>query len=92
MIVEKIMKVDGTLIPYPPVDEEGYRLKEMQDIVGGYIEIVDIPHTNTIAVVNEEGMYTEPLNPRASEYISRYYGRPVMIYGPVLFCKDEQVK
>jgi hypothetical protein len=43
-------------------------LKELQEAVGGYIEIVAIPSTqNAIMIVDEEGlMKGSPLNPIAS--------------------------
>lgn len=39
----KLMEIEGSL-------------KSMQDIVGGYIEVVKIPYKNVVLLCNEEGL------------------------------------
>ena len=49
-----IYKTDGEIIPILPKNKKVFSLKELQDIVGGYIEIVYL-NDGRIMVVNEEG-------------------------------------
>ena len=64
----------------------GFKLKEMQEIVGGYIEIVSLDG-GMIMVVNEEGLLKRlPPNVIASELAGR------VIVGSVLVCREKDVK
>ena len=64
-------------------------LKEMQDIVGGYVEFVYLPD-NLIMVVNEEGkMNNLPVN----EYINLIYSKIInyIIVGDILLINNKYV-
>ena len=50
----EIIKTDGTRQPVQPANGSDFTLEEMQAIVGGYIELVELDG-NTTMVVNEEG-------------------------------------
>ena len=56
-----IYQANGEIIPITPKNNVSFTLKEMQDIVGGYIEIVYLKD-GRIMVVNEEGKFND-LNP-----------------------------
>ena len=70
-------------------DGEGGRptLKQMQEAVGGWIEIVPLPHdTNLMMVVNEEGLLEGlPVNIFASAIAGQH------IVGNALFVPDEDL-
>ena len=50
----EIIKTDGTRQPVQPANGSDFTLEEMQAIVGGYIELVELDGSTTM-VVNEEG-------------------------------------
>jgi hypothetical protein len=64
-----VMHPDGRTTNITPANGTHYTLEELQTLVGGYIELVPMPH-NRYAVVNEEGQYLNlDFNPRASELL-----------------------
>lgn len=70
--------------------ENIYSLPELQEIVGGYIEIVFLPNQFCL-VVNEEGkLLNLPINPIATQ-IMHQFGIPDIIVGNALYCKLEQL-
>ena len=89
-----LLTTDGERLPRSPGEGEFFSLPELQEMVGGYIEIVRlVPPVQTIEgvlftmlVVNEEGLLEAlPPNPIASSL----YGRPLV--GPVLLTNDHEV-
>ncbi|MDP2950072.1 MAG: DUF3846 domain-containing protein [Chloroflexota bacterium] len=86
----RLLKPDGTCAVYPPKGAH-YTLEELQEAVGGFIEIVHLkggrrPH---IMVINEEGkVHGLPLNEHAT---SLYDGSPDYIVGNALVCLDTDV-
>lgn len=88
----EIIKTDGTRQPAHPSNGTDFSLEEMQTIVGGYIELVELNDTDTI-VLNEEGKLNGlPLNIEATKVFRSYYpGSNDIIVGDVLVCKTEQI-
>lgn len=85
----KILKADGTIVDYPPAGKQ-YTLEELQQAVGGYIEIVHVGRSH-LMVVNEEGKLTGlPFNPLATEL---YGADPSWdhIVGDALVCRDGDI-
>lgn len=80
----RIIKTDGTEIFIEPNNGTDFSLKELQDIVGGYIEIVRLP--NFLVVANEEGLLLE-LEPNTIASLMA----GTMIVGDVLICKHNEV-
>ena len=61
------IKVDGTIIPVLPSKGTRFTLKEVQDMVGGYVERVQLPK-GMVVLANEEGFPMGlPRNPVASQ-------------------------
>lgn len=82
----QIMKADGSVIDVEPKNGKDFSLKELQCIVGGYIEIVHLKDGN-ILVVNDEGAINgSRINIRASKIYGSY------LFGDVLHCKSKEVK
>ena len=83
------IKTDGTIeeIDLTSRDGDGDRLKQMQDAVGGWIELLYInTKKNEVMVVNEEGLLRRlPVNRRASKIA----GQPIR--GDVLFGKATEI-
>ena len=79
--------MDGTVTPHSPSEGNStFSLKELQEVVGGFIELVnDLPH-GQVMVVNEDGrMLQLGLNDKASQIAGR------MILGNVLVMDSNQI-
>ena len=83
------IKTDGTIEEITLVDRDGDgdRLKQLQEAVNGYIELLYInPKKNEVMVVNEEGLLRRlPVNRRASKLAGQ------TIRGNVLFGKATEI-
>lgn len=83
----KIYKTTGEVIEVEPKNGKDFKLKELQEIVQGYIELVNLSSTEYM-VVNEEGhLIGLPLNPSATVLYKKD-----LIVGDVLICKKSQIK
>jgi hypothetical protein len=61
------IKTDGSLTPVIPAKGTKFSLKEVQDMVGGYVERVQGFPKGKVTLVNEEGLMRKlPYNPVAS--------------------------
>lgn len=82
-----IMKAGAPIASVEPKNGTDFSLEELQKIVGGYIEIVNV-NEEYIMVVNEEGkLLGLPINPSAT-----IIARQGPIVGDVLVCRREEVK
>ena len=80
--MDLIIKTDGK-VEFSKCSK--YDLKQMQKIVGGHIELVDLSHDDFM-VINEEGAINGmPINKTASII----YGSP--IFGDVLICNKNHI-
>ena len=87
-----VLKVNGERNIVQPKNGTDYTLKELQDIVGGYIEIVYLSSTQ-IMVVNEEGALNGMQhNANATMVASMTRGCVTPIFGNVLICDSAMVK
>lgn len=83
----KIIKADGSMVEIQPRNGRYFKLRELQKIVDGHIEILTL-NGNEIMVVNEEGkIHDLPLNLQATEL----FGLDVIV-GDVLVCNYNEVK
>ena len=92
-----IARANGTMENSVPANGTDYTLNELQRIVGGPIEIVNLG--NFLLVVNEEGKLRRlPYNMIATNwYLSFHFGVGVIpeseyIVGDALLCKHECIK
>jgi hypothetical protein len=80
--VGMLIKADGSMTPIVPSKGGKFSLKELQDLVGGYIERVRIPG-NKVLIVDEEGIPKGlPFNRAATEATGRMheiYGTAVIL-------------
>ena len=82
----EIIKSDGSRIVIEPKNGTDFQLSELQEIVGGMIEIVYLSNER-IMVVNEEGLLLDlPYNADASVMAMN------VIVGDVLICDSDKVK
>lgn len=84
--------ISFTISDVEPANGTDFSLEELQQYVGGLIEIVETPTPGQIMVVNEEFLFngSNP-NPIATAMMERP-GEPAMICGSVVICDDEQVR
>lgn len=86
-----IISTDGTYNDVEPKNKTDFQLEELQKIVGGYIEIVQLSNSQCM-VVNEEGKVAGlPYNHLATlaAYMS---GVKDVIVGNVLVCDIRMIK
>lgn len=88
----KIYKTDDTITTVEPKNGTDYSLEELQEIVGGHIEILSL-NDEEIMVLNEEGKILGlDLNDNATAIISEAGYWDDFIVGDVLVCKNEEVR
>lgn len=85
-----VIKTDGSVTEIKPRNGTDFTLEEMQEVVGGYIEVVRSMEMDRIMVVNEEGKLKKlPFNPKATAF---YPALSDIIVGDVLVCKRGMIK
>ncbi len=89
----EIIKADGQKQELQPANGTDFTLEEMQSIVGGYIELVELNETDTM-VLNEEGKLEGlPINIKATGlFRSHYPNSNDIIVGNVLVCNNNQIR
>lgn len=88
----KIYKTNGEVLDIEPKNGTDFQLEELQAIVGGLIQIIEINDTE-IMVINEEGKLENiPLNEQATAIYQKQVYEGDFIVGDVLICKDEEVR
>jgi hypothetical protein len=87
----KIIKANGEVIEnVQPKKGKHFELKELQEIVGGYIENVWLVGGNDIMVINEEGKLNDlPYNELATKTANL---RNDYIVGDVIIINRNQIK
>jgi hypothetical protein len=87
----KIYKADGSIIDVKPNNGTDFSLEELQEIVGGFIEVVSLMD-NEIMVINEEGKLIDlPFNETATQMYQEVDGFYDYIAGDVLVCDSNMV-
>lgn len=88
----KIYKMNGEVLDIEPKNGQDFQLEELQTIVGGLIQIIEINDTE-IMVINEEGKLENlPLNEQATAIYQKQVCEGDFIVGDVLICKNEEVR
>lgn len=86
-----LIKSTGEEISISPTTGKHYKLRELQQLVGGYIETLPVA-TEQLMIVNEEGKFLNlPINKRATE-IAFENCIPDIIVGDVLICLTTEIK
>lgn len=86
-----VITTEGFRKDVKPSNGTDFSLEELNEIVGGYIEIVHLSSTQ-IMVVNEDGKLMDlPLNVYAT-MIARIAGHKDTIVGNVLVCDTNKIK
>lgn len=86
-----LIKSTGEEISISPASGKHYKLKELQQFVGGYIETLPVAKTQ-LMIVNEEGKFLNlPINKRATEIALENCILDVIV-GDVLICLTNEIK
>lgn len=91
----KIYYANANVLETKPKNGKKFTLKELQTIVGGYIEIVhlnagDLP--DAVLVCNEEGKLNKlPENHVATAILRQYTGGTDFIVGDALICSPDMI-
>ena len=83
----EILKTNGERVTVTPQNGTDFKLAEMQEIVGGRVEMVYLPGSRRLIVHEEGSLRRLPFNQQAT---SLYRLGP--IYGDVLLCFSDQVR
>ena len=90
---DTLLLTDGTSKQVVPKNGTDYQLDELQEFVGGNIEIVSSPDGEQIMVLNEEGLLLDlDINHEASVLFVEWGYRTGLILGNVLITASEKVK
>ena len=95
-IGNNVITPEGRVVPAPEPDGgEGYSLLQLQEMVGGFIEIINVADRNTsrIMVINEEGkMRGMPPNGLATYLAGEAIFGSDHLVGTVLYCDSDLVQ
>ena len=92
MEASKLIKADGTIKEISPKNNGFFGLEELQELVGGYIEVIYLP-SDTIMIVNEEGKLKGlPTNLNATKILYEYYKVTNILVGDVVLTSRELLK
>lgn len=91
----KIIRSNGNIEHTKPQSGDCFELKELQSIVNGHIEIVNLYDSDLILVINEEGKikgleYNEFATELARIYDAIYPSD--VIVGDVLLCRNDEIR
>lgn len=87
----KLYKNDGTILEVVPSNGTDFQIKELQEMVGGYIEIVSAGKGKIMVIDDEGKLKGKPIN-EAATMIFMQAGFHDAIVGDALVCDDEMVK
>ena len=90
----RIIKTNGEIVPVEPKNGKDFQLEEMQQIVGGYVQLFPLLNDEgEVMVMNEEGKIDDlPANDKATELAERWLLEGDYIVGDVLVCTNDQIK
>lgn len=87
-----IYKANGERQDVAPKNGTNFELEELQNIVGGYIDMLGIGG-DEIMVFNDEGKLMRlPFNQEATSRYQEAFQTDDFIVGDVLICKDSEVE
>lgn len=89
----KIIKANGDVVTTKPKNGKDFQLQELQEIIGGYIEIINLDATNRLMVMDEEGkLKSKPYNDMATTIMRNETLLLDVVVGDVLVCSKNQIK
>lgn len=75
-----------------PKNGSDFQLEEVWDLIGGYVQVIEL-HAGRIMIVDEEGLWKNlPFNAEATAHVARHCNYPHTIVGTALLCKTKEFK
>ena len=68
--MEKIYKANGEVLDIAPKNGRDFQLKELQTIVGGLIQIIEINDTEIMIIIKEGKLENLPFERASNGYLS----------------------
>ena len=98
-IKAQLYKTDGTITNIKPVKGKTFNLKELQEYVGGIIDIQPLPRFKKVLILNDEGKLIGLIkNENATEIWKKEYpiqefpnNNDELIVGDVIICDEELI-
>ena len=88
----KIIYPDKDSKDYTPKNGTTFELEEMQEIVGGYIEVIRL-NDGRLIIVNEEGLLQGlPVNIEATNILRRDHSTTQYVVGTAIVCDGDMVE
>jgi hypothetical protein len=87
-----LFRADGTQKKVHPINGKHFSLTELQNFVGGYIEICLAQNSTQVLIINEEGrLKSLPKNRRATKAVNGLYlwNKDDAIFGDALLCDKD---
>ena len=92
MLQTMIIKTTGEIVTVSPDKGKTFSLRELQDTVGGFIEIIRLDNHKAFMVLHEEGkLIGLPINSKATKIFQEQYGTGDYIVGDVLIAQYNQI-
>lgn len=88
----KLIKTDGTIKDVKPENGKFYTLKEMQDYVDGYIQVIDLGRSGCMIVDEEGKIRGKAVNVEATKKAIKHLMFGDFIVGDVLICRKGEVR
>lgn len=87
----KLYKTNGEVVEITPANGKKFTLKEAQEYVNGYVELVELKHREMF-ICNEEGILLNmPFNKKATEVLHESYGPLAQkLYGDIIHCLKKE--
>jgi hypothetical protein len=87
-----IIKTAGEVIETKPNNGTDFSLEELNEVVGGYIEVISL-HDGRLIVCDEEGkLKGKDMNHKATEFFRLTLLTTDFLVGDVLVCNEEEIK
>ena len=89
----RIIKTDGQIVPVEPKNGKDFQLDELQQIVGGYVQLLSLANgAGEVMVMNEDGKIEGfPMNYKATQLAAKRLFPGDYIVGDVLVCETGQI-
>ncbi|MFL5659890.1 MAG: DUF3846 domain-containing protein [Ktedonobacteraceae bacterium] len=92
-MIDYVLKADGAWFTVEPADGKEYTLREVQEIVGGYIEVLRFTEYHWLVLDEEGKLKNLPYNPIATLmcHILECIDKNDWIVGDVLVCQRSHI-
>ena len=88
----QIIKTTGEVVEVSPENGTDFQLEELWDIVGGYIEIVNLQDGRLLCLDDEGKLKGKDRNHKATDIYHAALHCNDFIVGDVLVCRDDEIE